>query len=124
MIGGLNITVLTDTVVSHGNWKLPEYSVTHAELVKERQMLARNETSLWNAVCTRKIMAGLTGLARQTHFKQDGNVPFIPTVTPSSLHPQEPGIPFMVDMSSWLPASSWLNASPATWPVQPQSLTA
>ena len=116
--------MLTDAVVSHCNWKLPEYSVPYAAIVKALQMLARIETILLSAVCTRKIMAALTGLARQALFKQDGNMLFIHTGSAQSLRAQEVEVRGMVDVPGWLLARFWLNAPPATSPVQPQSLTA
>ncbi len=96
---GLNITVPVDSVVSHGNWWRPKYSVPNAAMVEAVQMLARTEAILLDPVYTGKIMAGLIGLARQGHFKRDESVLFIHTGGAPSLHAYEAEVLGLAEMS-------------------------
>jgi D-cysteine desulfhydrase len=86
---GLGITVARESVVSHGDWWRPKYSVPNQAMVEAVQMLARTEAILLDPVYTGKIMAGLIGLARRGYFSKDANVLFIHTGGAPSLHAYE-----------------------------------
>lgn len=86
---GLGITVARESVVSHGDWWRPKYSMPNQAMVEAVQMLARTEAILLDPVYTGKIMAGLIGLSRKGYFSRDENVLFIHTGGAPSLHAYE-----------------------------------
>lgn len=86
---GVDLRVPPESVVSHGDWWRPKYSVPNAAMVEAVQMLARTEGILLDPVYTGKIMAGLIGLSRRGHFRPDDNVLFLHTGGAPSLHAYE-----------------------------------
>jgi D-cysteine desulfhydrase len=86
---GVDLRVPPESVVSHGDWWRPKYSVPNAAMVEAVQMLARTESILLDPVYTGKIMAGLIGLSRRGHFRPDDNVLFLHTGGAPSLHAYE-----------------------------------
>lgn len=95
---GLGVTVARESVVSHGDWWRPKYSVSNQAMVEAVQLLARTEAILLDPVYTGKIMAGLIGLARKGHFSENENVLFIHTGGAPSLHAFEPEVLGLTDL--------------------------
>lgn len=61
-----------------GFWQ-PKYSIPNGRMVEAVQMLARTEAILLDPVYTGKIMAGLIGLARASHWSAGQRVLFLHT---------------------------------------------
>jgi len=70
---------LRESVVALDEWVGPGYSLPTDEMVEAVQMFARLEGVLLDPVYTGKAAAGLIGLVRRKHFKQDSKVLFVHT---------------------------------------------
>lgn len=68
-----------ETVVALDEWVGPGYSLPTEEMVEAVQMFARLEGVLLDPVYTGKAAAGLIGLIRRKHFKQNSKILFVHT---------------------------------------------
>jgi D-cysteine desulfhydrase len=67
------------SVVALDEWVGPGYSLPTDEMIEAVRLFARLEGVLLDPVYTGKAAAGLIGLARRKHFKQDAKVLFVHT---------------------------------------------
>ena len=68
-----------DSVVALDEWVGPGYSLPTDEMVEAVRLFARLEGVLLDPVYTGKAAAGLIGLIRRKHFKQDSKILFVHT---------------------------------------------
>ena len=68
-----------DSVVALDEWVGPGYSMPTDEMVEAVRLFARLEGVLLDPVYTGKAAAGLIGLIRRKHFKQDSKILFLHT---------------------------------------------
>jgi D-cysteine desulfhydrase len=68
-----------ETVVALDEWVGPGYSLPTDEMVEAVRLFARHEGVLLDPVYTGKAAAGLIGLIRRKHFKQNAKVLFVHT---------------------------------------------
>lgn len=76
---GAGITVPPETVVTHGDYWRPKYSVPNAAMVDAVRLLARTEAILLDPVYTGKAMAGLIDLVRRDVIGRHERVLFLHT---------------------------------------------
>ncbi|MBP9233384.1 MAG: D-cysteine desulfhydrase [Hyphomonadaceae bacterium] len=68
-----------DSVVALDEWVGPGYSMPTDEMIEAVRLFARLEGVLLDPVYTGKAAAGLIGLIRRKHFKQDSKILFLHT---------------------------------------------
>lgn len=78
------------TVAALDEWVGPGYSLPTDEMVEAVRMFARLEGILLDPVYTGKAAAGLIGLVRRKHFKQNSKILFVHTGGAPSLYAYQP----------------------------------
>jgi D-cysteine desulfhydrase len=68
-----------EAVVALDEWVGPGYSLPTDEMVEAVRLFARHEGVLLDPVYTGKAAAGLIGLIRRKHFKQNSKILFVHT---------------------------------------------
>ncbi|MET0532258.1 MAG: pyridoxal-phosphate dependent enzyme, partial [Microvirga sp.] len=68
-----------ESVVALDEWVGPGYSIPTDEMVEAVRLFARHEGVLLDPVYTGKAAAGLVGLIRRKHFKQNAKILFVHT---------------------------------------------